>query len=325
MPSPSPGGGRNTAAEAAPAPRHNADLRPFFFGGVASCVAEATTFPIDTAKTRLQLQGQTKDVRHSSTPYRGMVHCWKRIAAEEGVRMLYSGLSPALLRQAVYGTIKYGLYYTIKDILGGEESAVKNVSCAVVAGSVSAAVANPTDVLKVRMQSRSAPVVILSDVPKQHVGMMACFKDMYVREGVAGLWRGVFPTAQRAALVAGVQLPVYDQTKLFILRHGLLPGDSALNHLLSSFCAGLCACLASSPIDVIRTRLMDQRKLRSKMPKLGTDRIYRSSMECAVATVRNEGVQALYKGFVPAFTRMGPWNIIFFLVYEQLKRATSVQ
>ena len=34
-----------------------ADLKPFFFGGIASCVAEAVTFPIDTAKTRLQLQG----------------------------------------------------------------------------------------------------------------------------------------------------------------------------------------------------------------------------------------------------------------------------
>lgn len=33
------------------------DLKPFLFGGIASCVAEAATFPIDTAKTRLQLQG----------------------------------------------------------------------------------------------------------------------------------------------------------------------------------------------------------------------------------------------------------------------------
>ena len=47
-------------------------LLPFIFGGVASCVAEIATFPIDTAKTRLQLQGQARDKRHSSTPYRGM-------------------------------------------------------------------------------------------------------------------------------------------------------------------------------------------------------------------------------------------------------------
>ena len=35
------------------------DSLPFVYGGVASCVAEAATYPIDTAKTRLQLQGKT--------------------------------------------------------------------------------------------------------------------------------------------------------------------------------------------------------------------------------------------------------------------------
>ena len=48
------------------------DLTPFILGGVASCVAEASTFPIDTAKTRLQLQGQTIDARFlHQKPYRG--------------------------------------------------------------------------------------------------------------------------------------------------------------------------------------------------------------------------------------------------------------
>ena len=37
-------------------------------------------------------------------------------------------------------------------------------------------------------------------------------------------------------------------------------------------------------------------------------------------TVRNEGFLALYKGFIPTWVRMGPWNIIFFITYEQLKK-----
>ena len=153
-----------------------------------------------------------------------MVHCWRTIKLEEGTRALYSGLAPALLRQAVYGTIKYGLYYTIKDLTasGGEESPLKNVSIAVIAGSVSAAIATPTDVLKVRLQSRSAPVVS----PKKtiRVSLYNCFNDIYRREGAAGLWRGAVPTASRAALVAGVQLPVYDMCKHFMLSNDFLPG-----------------------------------------------------------------------------------------------------
>ena len=54
--------GQASGAGAAPSSDRSgstgADLRPFFFGGIASCVAETVTFPIDTAKTRLQLQGK---------------------------------------------------------------------------------------------------------------------------------------------------------------------------------------------------------------------------------------------------------------------------
>ena len=31
---------------------------------------------------------------------------------EEGLTSIYRGLSPALVRQALYGTIKFGLYYS---------------------------------------------------------------------------------------------------------------------------------------------------------------------------------------------------------------------
>jgi len=302
-----------------------------------------------------------------------------------------------LLRQAVYGTIKYGLYYSIKDFvisshICGEESAITNVSIAVVSGALASAVANPTDVLKVRMQS--GKIISFGDSCKEkaveynqtkfapennsascksdnqicRIRMLSAFKDIYVQEGIGGLWRGVSPTAQRAALVAGVQLPVYDLTKVFFIRHDILT-ESPLNNLASSIVAGLCACLASSPMDVIRTRMMDQRKLKSVEStshgrtmqasktvgtftnntaigskalrqsdiytanmsdlngKLAKEKIkpeypaiYRSSFQCGYVTIKNEGVGALYRGFIPAFTRMGPWNIIFFLVYEQLKQ-----
>ena len=306
------------------------------------------------------------------------------MVTEEGLKVLYSGIAPALLRQAVYGTMKYGLYYSLKDLVSnriseGEESTITNVSIAVVSGAISSAVANPTDVLKVRLQSGTSESITKSTSSYaghqfNRMKMSSAFKDIYIKEGIGGLWRGVFPTAQRAAIVAGVQLPVYDLTKVFLIRHDVLK-ESPINNLISSIFAGLCACLVSSPMDVIRTRMMDQRKLRkayslanpnshtnpkshvpdtskrisvvdeskacNSSPKGGpvpvsnsaSNRtqggtgassqpmaIYKSSLECGLATVRNEGFNALYRGFVPAFMRMGPWNIIFFLVYEQLKQ-----
>jgi len=45
---------------------------------------------------------------------------------------------------------------------------------------LSSAIANPTDVLKVRMQ-------ILGSHSQR--GIMHCFQEIYLEEGVAGLWR----------------------------------------------------------------------------------------------------------------------------------------
>lgn len=49
-------------------------------------------------------------------------------------------------------------------------------------------------------------------------------------------------------------------------------------------------------------------------------KVYKGSWECLMTTVKHEGILALYKGFVPAWIRMGPWNLLFFTTYEQMLR-----
>jgi len=307
-----------------------AQIRPYLCGGMAAVAAEMATFPLDTAKTRQQLQGQVGDSRWSSLRYKGIAHTLITIGKEEGLTSIYRGLSPALVRQSVYGTIKFGLYYSSKDVAKRlvrhpqKESTLVNLCCAVVAGSVSATLATPTDVIKVRMQSGS-----------MHKGaniswsLLSVGKVVLRHEGIRGLWRGGLPTAQRAALVAGVQLPVYDATKSQMLAHGV--PDGAACHMAASVLAGLSACIASNPVDVVRTRMMVQRKTLRSIRGLPVQSSYgetmphnsyhTSSLRCGLHTARTEGLLALYKGFFPAFARMGPWNIIFFVVYEKLQHS----
>ncbi|XP_063244579.1 mitochondrial uncoupling protein Bmcp isoform X2 [Bacillus rossius redtenbacheri] len=271
------------------------------------------TFPIDTTKTRLQVQGQKIDSKHAQLKYRGMIDALLQISKQEGVRALYSGICPAVLRQATYGTIKFGTYYSLKQFAtkayGHEaEDVAVNICCAIVAGTVSSAIANPTDVLKVRMQVLGA---------QTSRGIVACFQDIYRHEGIGGLWRGVGPTSQRAAVIAAVELPVYDFCKQHLMATF---GDKIINHFISSFIASLGSAIASTPIDVIRTRLMNQRKLKTTAVGSSSLHIYTGSMDCLLQTVKNEGILALYKGFIPTWFRMGPWNIIFFVTYEQLKK-----
>ncbi|KAM6341741.1 kidney mitochondrial carrier protein 1 isoform 1-T1 [Podargus strigoides] len=272
--------------------------KPFIYGGLASITAECGTFPIDLTKTRLQVQGQVNDAKYKEIRYRGMLHALVRICREEGLKALYSGIAPAMLRQASYGTIKIGTYQSFKRMFvehPEDETLMINVLCGILSGVISSSIANPTDVLKIRMQAQGSVI---------QGGMMGNFIQIYQKEGTKGLWKGVSLTAQRAAIVVGVELPVYDLTKKHIIMSGFM-GDTVYTHFLSSFTCGLAGALASNPIDVVRTRMMNQRSQQH-----GEYSNYKGTLDCLLQTWKNEGFFALYKGFWPNWLRLGPWNII---------------
>lgn len=64
-------------------------LEPFVCGAAASCTAEIFTFPIDLAKTRLQIQ------TNNNLKYRGMIHCITLTVRNEGPAALYNGYTHA--------------------------------------------------------------------------------------------------------------------------------------------------------------------------------------------------------------------------------------
>lgn len=232
--------------------------------------------------------------------YNGFVDCASKIYRSEGISALYSGITPAILRQSVYGTLKFGTYYTLKNIIIRnlyndeivDENMYINVSCAALAGATSSAIANPTDVLKVRMQVHGKG--------SSNQALYKHFYEVFVTEGVRGLYRGVSQTSQRAATIAAVELPVYDFCKLKLIDK---IGNNTFNHFLSSFIASFLAAVASCPIDVIRSRLMNQRKILrnygTTTMEHTTNAYFANSFECFSSILRNEGVGALWKGFMP--------------------------
>ena len=68
-----------------------------------------------------------------------------------------------------------------------------------------------------------------------------------------GLFRGVIPTVQRAALLTATQLGTYDEIKHALLRGGWFQ-EGPLLHFCSGSVAGLGVAIVTSPVDTIRTR-----------------------------------------------------------------------
>ncbi len=72
-------------------------------------------------------------------------------------------------------------------------------------------------------------------------------------------------------------------------------------HFTSSFIAGVCVALVTSPVDVVKTRVMN---VDPKKPA------YSGMLDCFQKILRIEGVRGLYKGVNAQWMRVGPLTMI---------------
>jgi len=286
-----------------------ATLKKMAAAGTAASVAEVVSIPMDTTKVRLQLQGEAAAgaPASQSLKYRGMTHAIFTIVKEEGIQSLFRGLNAGIHRQICFCGIRIGLYDNVRKFYGDTSEGKPKVLVKILASCTTASTAvllfQPTEVVKIRMQAAGAKQV--------YSGAMAAYSTIGRKEGMKGLWKGYQTNIFRLSVVNCTEIVVYDIIKSYVLYKKLMD-DSVPLHLVSAVGAGFVSCMITSPIDVVKTRYINSAP--------GT---YRSPIHCAVDVVKNNGPTAFYKGVVPSMVRFGSWAVVFFLSYEQIKRATG--
>lgn len=308
-------------------------VKGFVEGGIASIIAGCSTHPLDLIKVRMQLQGEnstpTTNIRpalafqpgsvHRSTavtaqpPRVGPIAVGVKLVQQEGVAALFSGVSATVLRQCLYSTTRMGLYDMMKkkwsDPISGTLPLTSKIGAGLLAGGIGAAVGNPADVAMVRMQADGR---LPSAQRRNYKSVVDAISRMAKDEGVTSLWRGSSLTVNRAMLVTASQLASYDEFKEKILKNGWMK-DGLGTHVVASFSAGFVAAVASNPVDVIKTRVMNMKVEAGSPPP------YSGAIDCALKTIRAEGPMALYKGFIPTITRQGPFTVVLFVTLEQVR------
>lgn len=152
-------------------------------------------------------------------------------------------------------------------------------------GFLGGMVGNPADVLNVRMQHDAA---LHASDRRNYKHAIDGLIRMNREEGIASLWRGVWPNSTRAALMTASQLASYDWFKRILLdTSGLGMKDDLTTHFSASLLAGFVATTVCSPVDVIKTRVMSS-KDKSSLPTL-LAHIY-----------QKEGLKWCFKGWVRA-------------------------
>ncbi|ODQ64658.1 mitochondrial carrier [Nadsonia fulvescens var. elongata DSM 6958] len=286
---------------------------PFYFGGAASMVAACCTHPLDLAKVRLQTAAIG-----STEAKAGFVKTLYRVARTEGFFKIYDGLSASLLRQATYSTARLGVYEALKqlyiDLYPAEVQANHGVPpmhillpISTTAGFIGGIIGNPSDIINIRMQNdKSLPLNQRRNYRNAFDGL----RRLCVEEGPRTLFKGVMPNCSRGVLMTASQMVSYDEFKNLLVYKFHMDKDKKTTHFSASLLAGLVATTICSPVDVIKTRIMNDKKAHA-----GSS----SSFSVVSHAIKNEGFGFAFKGWIPSFVRLGPHTIITFVVLEQLK------
>jgi len=291
----------------APAPKKHM-WQLFVAGGLASMIAEALTIPMDTVKVRMQIfQGQ----------YKGAFQCMSQIAKTEGPLALYQGLSAGLWRQAVFASLRIGMFDVYMQYLESRRGGVSNITlldriwAGIITGGIAISIANPIDVIKVRFQAESRKAGAQGGKAR-YSGVFDAAHQIWKHEGMKGFYQSLVPNILRNSIMNAVELGSYSQIKQSILDTKVMKDGTAL-HFVSSAMAGFLAVLIGSPADVIKSVVMDGKVLPDgkKVP-------FNSVGEAIGSVYKKKGFTGFYQGFSANCQRLISWNIAMFMIREKI-------
>lgn len=252
-------------------------------GGLAGTAVDICLFPLDTVKTRMQ----------SSEGF------WK----SGGFRGIYNGLGAAALGSAPGAALFFVTYDATKQWLHSMNNSVINSApvvthmTAACFGEIMACLVRvPTEIVKQRMQAG------------QHSTISETVSTTLAREGFLGFYRGFGTTLLREIPFAFVQFPLYEHLKVSWKNFA---GRDVMSHeaALCGSVAGAIAAAATTPLDVLKTRLM-----------LDTASESTQSTVTALKSLYNSGgFKVLFAGVQPRVLWISIGGFFFFGSYEKAK------
>ena len=211
--------------------------------------------------------------------------------------------------------------------------------------------------MKTQFQSYSSASA-LSEVgaQHQHTGLAQAFLAIGREQGFRGYFRGLTSFLPRVCVYSGTQLATYDGVKGFVMSTGGA-GDNFATHLVCSvvttWAAVTMLCVHSLPpatpprtledpgLNTRRDRVVQLepetafgvhrqpfdflavRQMNQLSDEHGRPLQYRNAADCAVQTLRTEGVAGFFKGAMANYARFTPYGILQLVLIEQFKRLAA--
>ena len=279
----------------------------WYFGGLAASGAICFTHPLDLLKVHLQTSNALENTKTTSQVRISLFRRTINIIRSQGALALYNGISASILWQLTNSTTRFGIYEVCKQRLIQNEGTPpfsKLVVIAGISGAFGGFVGNPPDIVKVRMQN---DIKLSMESRRNYKNVFDGLVTIIREEGFIKLFSGVGWASSRSVFLTIGQLCFYDTIKTRLLKIKYFH-DDLRTHFTSSFIAGGIATTLTQPFDVLKTRAMDARKGE-----------IRNAFHLIKDIAFEGGPLAFFKGYVPAFIRLGPQTILTFVFMEQIR------
>jgi len=258
----------------------------FLLSGAAAVVSKTAAAPIERIKLLVQNQDEMLKQGTLDKPYSGVVDCFKRTVAQEGVGPLWRGNLANCLRyfptQALNFAFKDKIksQFKVKKTDGFGVKLGKNVAAGGMAGAMSLLFVYSLDYARTRLASDTKSSKKGGE--RQFNGLVDVYRKTLATDGIQGLYRGFCISCVGIVVYRGFYFGLYDTISP-------LMGEDA--SFVFKFCLGyavtVSAGLLSYPIDTIRRRMMMTSGAAVK---------YNGSLDCTMQIIKGEGVTSLFKG-----------------------------
>ncbi|KAK9378667.1 mitochondrial carrier domain-containing protein [Kockiozyma suomiensis] len=265
-------------------------LIDFLMGGVSAAVSKTAAAPIERVKLLIQNQDEMIKQGRLTQRYTGIVDCFKRTAADEGVVALWRGNTANVIRYFPTQALNFAFRDRFKAMFGFKKEVdgywkwfAGNLASGGAAGATSLLFVYSLDYARTRLANDAKSSAKGGE--RQFNGLIDVYKKTLASDGIAGLYRGFGPSVVGIVVYRGLYFGLYDSIKPVLLV-GSLEGNFLASFLLG-WTVTTAAGIAAYPLDTIRRRMMMTSGQAVK---------YKSSFDAFTQIVATDGVGSLFKG-----------------------------
>ncbi|KAL0118412.1 hypothetical protein PUN28_009223 [Cardiocondyla obscurior] len=273
-------------------------------GAAGSVVAMAAFYPLDTVRSRLQLEEERQS--------QNTLAIIRELIAKEGSCTLYRGIVPVLQSLCASNFVYFYTFHGLKELRSKRnQTAGSDLLLASVAGIINVITTTPLWVVNTRLKMRGVGLTSERNNNEYNTlcdGLIHIWKY----EGLKKLWAGTMPSLMLVANPA-IQFMTYESIKRRVVASFGGAQPPAWAFFVIGAIAKTVATSITYPLQLVQTKLRHGDKYPNLPPDVGT-------LQILFYILKKQGISGLYKGMEAKLLQTVLTTALMFLVYEKIAR-----